>query len=338
MSKSDRRSAGKVTVMLRIGFVWCCVFFVFSSVARAETKSDRAIYLFNEGVRLYKEEKFLEAADTFRHAYETKPTWKLLYNIAQSYAAAKKYGLALDYFEAFVAQGGDDIVQTRMKEVVAEMERLRMVVGVLDLDAPEGAELFVDGISRGKVPFPGNLRISVGNHDILVRNEGRILFEESVKITGSLTTKISVAGDEAVGPPTTGETEALDSSEPQTVSNSNVEKRRRGFLIAGINTIVLGAAGIGVGIGFTIKGNRDSERLEAAEQEYLDSNRTSQDAYQDAKDADDDVRIDKVVTIAGYTAGGVLAVTGVVFLVLAKKQKGKEMSWRPTLGGVGYAF
>ena len=73
--------------------------------AEDEDPKDKAVQAFQEGKRLYGDKKFKEAADAFRLANHLRRSWKLLYNIGQCEAAAKRYGMALDAFERYVAEG-----------------------------------------------------------------------------------------------------------------------------------------------------------------------------------------------------------------------------------------
>ena len=60
---------------------------------------DEAAKMFDQGKKHFNEGAFVQAAGAFRKANELRPNWKLLFNIAQSEAAAKRYGLALEAFE-----------------------------------------------------------------------------------------------------------------------------------------------------------------------------------------------------------------------------------------------
>jgi tetratricopeptide (TPR) repeat protein len=84
-----------------------------SATTRAEDQPDEAMAFFKKGIDLFNAEKYEDAASAFRRAYELKPNWKLNYNIGQSEAAAKRLGLALQAFEAYLSQGGDDISTER---------------------------------------------------------------------------------------------------------------------------------------------------------------------------------------------------------------------------------
>jgi tetratricopeptide (TPR) repeat protein len=104
----------------------------------------RAEAAFEEGKRLYHDESFEAAAAAFRKAYELRPNWKILYNIGQSEAASKRYGLAVEAFERYLVMGGDDIDQNRRDEVLEEMEKFRKIVGSIEIKAPDGLVVLVD--------------------------------------------------------------------------------------------------------------------------------------------------------------------------------------------------
>ena len=89
---------------------------LFSHSAQADDMSD-ALKAFENAKVLFHELKYKEAADSFREAYKLKPNWKLLYNIGQSEAAGKRHGLALQAFESYLSQGGDDIEESRLAAV-----------------------------------------------------------------------------------------------------------------------------------------------------------------------------------------------------------------------------
>ena len=69
---------------------------------------------------LYGDKKFKEAADAFRLANHLRRSWKLLYNIGQCEAAAKRYGMALDAFERYVAEGGFSLKAELGKEAFGD--------------------------------------------------------------------------------------------------------------------------------------------------------------------------------------------------------------------------
>jgi len=118
--------------------------------------------LFDEGTRLYEAGEYGKAADAFREADTVKPNWKLHFNIGQCESLAKRHGLALQAFAAYLSKGGDDIPLARQAEVREEILRLKEMTGYLEVSAPEGAEILVNDVKRGTSPLAGYIPVSAG--------------------------------------------------------------------------------------------------------------------------------------------------------------------------------
>ena len=59
------------------------------------------------------------------------------------------YGLALEAFERYLAKGGDEIQGERQKEVLEEVDRLRRMVGSMEVTAPRSCIVLIDDVERG---------------------------------------------------------------------------------------------------------------------------------------------------------------------------------------------
>jgi hypothetical protein len=201
---------------------------------------------FLEGVAHFDAGRHEQALAAFNRANELKPSWKLLYNIGQCEAALRQFGLALTHFERYLSEGGDEVSPERRDEVLAEVERLRKMVGSIDLDAPDGAVILVDGVERGTAPLPGRLRLSASvEHVIEVVSGGEQLLERTVMVGGGETIAIRV-GDEGGAP---APTPAAD-DEPAAES-SNL--KTWGWVTLGLGAAI--AAGGGITGGLALKTN-----------------------------------------------------------------------------------
>jgi hypothetical protein len=197
---------------------WLLAAAVVPAAAAADADTE-AKQVYQQGVEAFEDGRFDDAAQAFRRAYELKPSWKLLYNMGQSEAAARRYGLALDAFEKYLVGGGDEIQGDRREEVLGEIQRLRVLVGVVEVQAPDGTELLIDGYSHGKVPFSGPVRVAAGEHQAVLRLGDEVLLEKKLGVAGGMTTVLVAKAETAkpaVGPPPKGErTPASDEPEPE---------------------------------------------------------------------------------------------------------------------------
>jgi hypothetical protein len=191
---------------------------VLAPAARAEDANAEAKQTYQQGVAAFEDGRFDDAARAFRKAYELKPSWKLLYNMAQSEAAARRYGLALDAFEKYLVGGGDEIQGDRREEVLAEIQRLRVLVGVVEVQAPDGTELFIDGYSHGRVPFSGPVRVAAGEHQAQLRLGDEVLLEKKLGIAGGMTTTLAAESKAAGSAAAAGGKQASPAEEPGPVT------------------------------------------------------------------------------------------------------------------------
>ena len=353
--------------------------FIFSCVVSANDSDTAAVEAakqhFKRGMEYFDARDYEKAVDEFRTAYDIKPTWKLRYNIGQAEAAAKRYGLALEEFEAYLGKGGDEVLIEREKDVLREIDRLRMLVGVLDVRAPDGTEIFIDDVLRGTMPLPGVLRVAVGDHQVWMRHNGRTLFDGNVKIAGAIRTRLNVSdtkdgtpeistfaedGSELAGPPENDTTDSAESTAPGKPNNAsdrmndtpppkkqrfafirNMSRNQKLFFFSGIASSAVGLGALGGGVGFTIAAaNAADERDKFAK---LYSNTTDADLEEEyknnAQDQQKEVDRNTKLMLAGYVAGGVFIAAGATLLIFYfKNEKKSKVTVIPTLNGVGVTF
>lgn len=220
-----------------IAAIAVCLIASTAEVRADDPVEDEAPALHKQGVAHYKAGRYSEAAAAFRRANEINPSWKLQYNLGQCEALLKRYGLALDAFEQYLAGGGDNVPRKRRKEVLAEVERLRKMVGSIEVRAPEGALVVVDGVERGLTPMPGRVRVAVAvDHDILVELEGERLLEKEIRVGGGEIMVVEVSAEEETGEPT------VDTAEAQESDETPVEDEASGIKTLGWVTVGLGGA------------------------------------------------------------------------------------------------
>ncbi len=276
----------------------------------AAPRADDAKVEYDKGVAAFTGERYKEAAQAFRKAHELKPSWKLFFNIGQSEAAAKRSGLALEAFESYLAQGGDDVPEARREEVLVEVERLRKMVGMAEIRAPEGAAVFVDGVDRGAAPLLGKLPVAAGiKHTAWAVIDGSTLPQKAFKVTGGDTVTVDLGakvgkGSEPVDP----DPEPIDPGEPDEGSSGMV---KIGWVAVGVGGALLIGGAITGGMALNLDGDLDND----CEDEHCFGDRQPD--------------IDKLNTLSLTTdiligVGAAAAVTGVVLLIVGHKKKGEN--------------
>ncbi len=150
----------------------------------AQDASQEASERFRRGVTLYREGSFDAALAEFNRAYELAPDHRLLYNIGQVHAELGDFVMAVKCFRQYLKDGGNDIDESRVSEVKAEIRELDGRIADLSVSANvAGAELLVDGESVGLLPLQ-SVKVNAGTRRVLVRKPGYQDREERVTVSG----------------------------------------------------------------------------------------------------------------------------------------------------------
>ncbi|MBL8913881.1 MAG: hypothetical protein JNM17_24470 [Archangium sp.] len=99
-----------------------------SCALAAHAANPKATQLAKEADRLYKDNKYKEAAETLKQAYDAEPTALYLYNIARAYDQAAELELSLEYYRKYTSQPSDDTQPDLVKKANLAMDRLRTLV------------------------------------------------------------------------------------------------------------------------------------------------------------------------------------------------------------------
>ncbi|MDJ0761573.1 MAG: tetratricopeptide repeat protein [Myxococcota bacterium] len=176
----------------------------FDASAAAKTDKQRALKAFKTGVNLYQAGDMEGAVKKFRYADALHPSWKIKYNIGQCEAALKRYGEAIEAFEQYLGQGGDDVTSKRRDEVLAELDRLRRMVGTITVTGEPGIDVYVGMVKRANTSVRASIKVTAGvEHEISFVKNGEKLG----------TVKLIVSAGEVVSLPT-------DTQQPKTVAVS----------------------------------------------------------------------------------------------------------------------
>jgi tetratricopeptide (TPR) repeat protein len=184
------------------------------TAAAAQDAQGEARALFQLGTEAYDAERYEDALTAFTKADSLSPSWKLAYNIGQCQAALKRYGLALEAFERYLALGGDDVPADRRDEVLAELDRLRKMVGGVLVEGRDGAVLLVDGLERGRTPMNQPVLVTAGvEHRFEIRLGDELLEALTETVRGGATLEIDITPETAPVPapvPSTPDEPAAD--------------------------------------------------------------------------------------------------------------------------------
>jgi hypothetical protein len=126
---------------------------------------------YERALKLYEERAFDAALVELKLAAELRPSYKLLYNIAQVRLAMNDFAAAYESYQQYLEQGGDKIPAARREAVQQEMRRLEQRIARVTIETDEpGAEVFVDDLLVGTTPLKSPLLVKSGTRQLVVRH------------------------------------------------------------------------------------------------------------------------------------------------------------------------
>ncbi|MBN2802816.1 MAG: tetratricopeptide repeat protein [Deltaproteobacteria bacterium] len=280
--------------------------------------------LFEKGTQQFEDKQYEDAAESFFKAYNLQPTWKLLFNIGQSLAADKQYGRALEIFEKYLAQAGDDVSVERMDWVRSEMTRLRDVVGSVKIVTPDeckndGCIVKIDGRERGVTPLPGMLKIGFGiEHVITLEKNEKTVLNEKILVSAGDTIIVQQKNNTSIlGPP-----EPALSEKTATDSTPSPDARltKAGWITTGIGAAILIGGGVAGIIAFSknsaLKDSKECNSTACGESEY---------STLDARDTA------ATISTVLMSTGGAVAIAGVLMIILGEKKRNEKITVQPVI-------
>lgn len=282
---------------------------IWADAPSKEERAAKAKQLFEQGKELFDDDQFVEAATAFRQANALRPNWKILYNIGQSEAAAKRYGMAVEAFQQYLVLGGDDVPFERHNQLLDEIERLRLILGAVTVKAPNGLIVRIDEIQRGTTPLAGPILVTSGiDHRVTIHNGNKEVYSAIVRLNGEESRTVSFAKPSE-------EEEMLASSSGTTIP-SVADKKGKKLKIAGITLLGVGAAGLIAGAatgGLAL--SLDDDIQPHCEPDGCPAE------YQDDSERVDNLALSTDILLI---SGGIIAATGATLLVVYGLRERRE--------------
>ena len=208
----------------------------------ADVKDEQAKLQFQQGIELYQAGKYEQAAVAFETAYDLKPSYKILFNLAQAENEQGRYAAALRAYTRYLVEGGDEVGEERTARVKEEIKRLNSLVGMVVLSCDvDGATVYVDGKRRGETPLSGPLFVDLGEREIAIKSGAEELHSEVVRVKGGQRVELEVLVGEEPEKEEPAEEAPL---EPLEEDRDDGPKRVWTWVALGVG----GAAAVGVGI------------------------------------------------------------------------------------------
>jgi hypothetical protein len=155
------------------------------AVSEPRAKAEERFY---RGLRLFRDQLWDAALAEFLESRALYPTRAATRNAALSLRRLGRFDEALAMFETLVDEF-PDMPEAERQHSRAELDELRALVGAIEIVAPPGTTVLVDGRERGVMPLPP-LRVNAGSHVITLFREGFLPFSATIEVAGGRTARL----------------------------------------------------------------------------------------------------------------------------------------------------
>ncbi len=199
----------------------------FAAPSRGQTAAEdpttaMARARFKEGVDFYDKGEFDQARVSFLQAYALKKHPAVLLNLAWS---CLKSGHALEgerYFKQFLSEG-KDITDKQRADASDGLAQTHAKLGRVDVIAPPGTEVTIDGDKVGTTPLAEPVSVEAGAHTVKFKASDGTTDTESVSVLGGEKAAARFARPAAAGPfppPAPAQTSEAEPASPPPVAEA----------------------------------------------------------------------------------------------------------------------
>ncbi len=155
-----------------------------SAAAPDQAKKDDARVRFERGLAHFDRGEWSAALAEFLSSRAAFPTRAATKNAGICLRKEGRFDEALEMYESLLREF-PDLPPADKQFADKEIEELRGSIGTLEISGAEtGADIVVDGRSRGTYPLAAPMRISAGSHVVRVYKSGFLPFETRVDVAG----------------------------------------------------------------------------------------------------------------------------------------------------------
>jgi hypothetical protein len=209
--------------------------------------SEKAAVRFQQAVELYREGSYEGALAEFRKAYQISPSYRVLYNIAQTQYELHDFVGAYKSLMQYMTEGGSEIHADRRFQVDEMFAKLGERMANLEISVNVGdADIRVDDVSIGVSPLPGPISVNVGAHKVSALKVGSPEAIRVLTVAGKERVKVELQIAEPIVTSVKLAPSALSSSAPLVAKTQAPSTPSRVGLMISLSTTAALAVGTGV--------------------------------------------------------------------------------------------
>ena len=159
---------------------------VLGSAAQADDSSKAlAAEHYRQGVRHLQGERYRQAVEQFKLAYQRSPHYAVLYNLGMAQAALGQAVEAVDTLERYLREGAAEVPAERREAVRAELLHQRRRIGHVSHPAlPAGVSVLIDGQAVSGAQLAVGVALSQGDHEVVFSRRGETPVTRRLVVAG----------------------------------------------------------------------------------------------------------------------------------------------------------
>ena len=216
-----RRALGLLVLVLHAGVAQAAPRAPAASAAAddhgaAAAATEAAKARFDEGVKHYAKKRYDRALAAFLQAYALTHNPAILFNLGISSVKVGDPLHAVKYFEQFLRDASTATPEQRARAEAA-IARAKESLGSIEIIAPDGAEIAVDGEPVGRAPLQGPVTALAGDHAVTITTAagGKLA---NVEVKAGMVARVKLSSGASSPPPNevSGDTsETVDETAPK---------------------------------------------------------------------------------------------------------------------------
>lgn len=143
-----------------------------------------------EGLKQLDKGNAAAALEKFSEAYELVPSAKVLFNQGRAYEALQKDIEALAAYENFLAS--PNMPAAAREDAQRRVQTLHTRLAFLAVTGPAGADVSLDGESKGKLPFDQEFAMTPGRHELRLQRDSQELHRQTLDARAGATINVNV--------------------------------------------------------------------------------------------------------------------------------------------------
>ncbi|HTQ05304.1 MAG TPA: PEGA domain-containing protein [Polyangiaceae bacterium] len=234
---------------------WCVVLALSAGVA-APARADEdpkkvARQHYEAGADAMKKGDYAGARKEFEAAYAVSPNFRVFFDIAEADLGLGLPEDALDAFQRFLADGGEQVPPKQREQVTQQIAQLELGFASLEVvTEPSGAAITVDGAELGRTPLARAVRLRAGVHVVGATRAGAAPLTRVVTLAGGEQQRVALALPDAPLPAVVAPPPAVVTPPPEPTPPPAPPAERHaaafpvGYVLVGAGILVAGATGI----------------------------------------------------------------------------------------------